>query len=129
MSYFTGSLRVVSRKCICYLQCLRSMNQSKKISHTPVAIDLFGLFFIFRQILKTAINETWVKQHRFYNFTQFHAMHSRISMHSIFKYLFYRENEVIQPCFLIVQDFQRRTYHTYKTYFNLLKSEKNTTTK
>ena len=129
MRYFTGSLRVVSRKCIFYLQCLRSMNQSKKISHRPVAIDLFGLFFIFRQILKTTINETWVKQYRFYNFTQFHAMHSRISMHSIFKYLFLPWKWSHSTMFLIVQDFQRRIYHTYKTYFNLLKSEKNTTTK
>ena len=37
---------------------------------------------------------------------------------------FLQENEVIPPCSLIVQDFHRRIYHTYKTYFNVWKSEK-----
>ena len=34
------------------------------------------------------------------------------------------ENEVIPPYSLIIQDFHRKTYHTYKTYFNLWKPEK-----
>ena len=32
---------------------------------------------------------------------------------------FLYKNEVIPPCSLIVQDFHRQIYHTYKTYFNL----------
>ena len=51
---------------------------------------------------------------------QFHVVYSRISMFSRIQFL--HENELILPCSLIVQDFQRNIW-IYKTYFNLWNSE------
>ena len=111
----------ISWKCICYLQCLRSRNWLKKNSHRPVAIhflDSFSFSGKFTRQNKWKLNKPAVFTIPC-NFTQFHSMHSQLNAVHFQILNFYMKMKSFHACSLIiVQDFHRRIYHTYTTYFN-----------